>query len=658
MKRKKSVFWRLMLTILILILSVDASVAVIAYKAIYDTAYERSISAVRHSAEYLRDLCAYADFDDEDTISAFSKSFDIICNEVGMTYIYLEEVAPDRNSEKYLAIGFGEDAADEAKQTRFAGVTVKGKINQAQLAALDGDEENNVLNVDNQFGDTLICYLRITTFSDYETRAFKDFDKDILVGAEYSMAQIIRAFHRRFNGVLALTFIISVVVAVLLSCVLYRMICRHVIKISARMKSFIEDYDRGITPLEVKGAYEFAEMSRSFNKMAENIGSYLDNITELNREKHMRGAELDIARSIQQGLLRGIHYNGEGFTVEARMIAAREVGGDLYDYQVLEDGRVFMAVADVSGKGVSAALFMSRAVTLLNMYAKLGYSPAQLLAEYNNTLEGQNPEMLFITTFAAFYDPKTATLTYSNAGHNNPYVISDSLIPLDKAHGTAAGIFPGCEYEEASVKLKEGDCVFLYTDGVSEAQNASGALFSEEALEKVLGESAGGDGEAVVNRVFCALEDFSGGAEQSDDITILVFRSEKQAFSRTLHLKAQSEELPVITEALSELPGVSPETLMQLELIAEEMFVNICSYAYGDGQGEVTLEISVTDRVTLTFTDSGKPFDPTGGVLRIEDYDHDEAVGGLGRFITFTVADGYDYRYENGKNILTIIKNL
>ena len=153
------------------------------------------------------------------------------------------------------------------------------------------------------------------------------------------------------------------------------------------------------------------------------------------------------------------------------MTTARVVGGDLYDYRILDNGSVFVAIGDVSGKGITAALFMARAITLLNQYAKLGYSPAKILFEFNNDLAAHNPNMMFITAFVAVYDPKTGELTYSNAGHNYPYILSGKLTALNTDNGIMAGSFEDVVFPEYAVKMKPGDCLFMYTDGVTEAEN-------------------------------------------------------------------------------------------------------------------------------------------------------------------------------------------
>ena len=194
--------------------------------------------------------------------------------------------------------------------------------------------------------------------------------------------------------------------------------------------------------------------------------------------------------------------------------------------------------------------------------------------------------------------------------------------------------------------------LFLYTDGVTEAKNTREALFEEEALERVLQEHLADGGEAVLNAVLDSVHAFSKDAPQNDDITILTL-SVPKTLHKHLHLAAKTENLVAVKSAIEAL-DVSEEPLFRLRLISEEIFVNICSYAYTGG-GDVDITIEADEKtVTLTFADSGKPFDPTADVIAIEDYDAENSIGGLGRYITFEIADAYSYEYKDGKNILRI----
>ena len=240
-------------------------------------------------------------------------------------------------------------------------------------------------------------------------------------------------------------------------------------------------------------------------------------------------------------------------------------------------------------------------------------------------------------------------LTYSNAGHNFPYVLSDKLIELNEAHGVAAGLFEGEKYEDACIRLKSGDRLFMFTDGVNEAKNAGGQFYSTERLEEKLTECIKENNSDILHSVLDDLNDFTKGAEQNDDITMLSVRIKPET---VLHLKSEQNELVKIRETIDNLDA--SDTLKNtMYLAAEEVFVNICSYAY-DSSGDAEIKIISGDRIMLGFTDSGKRFDPTADVLEIEDYDHDNAVGGLGRFLAFSLADDYSYEYKDGKNILKL----
>ena len=507
------------------------------------------------------------------------------------------------------------------------------------------------------FDDSLICYYPVNEIYNYKKHKMGKNKNPFIIGTEISFSSVMADTQKKFKGtaVYEVGFTFIMIVAIFL--ILHFRINGPVKTISNRMKHFVSDRDKGFEKLKVKGKDELAEMSRSFNTMAEEIDNYIEDIGVLTKEKHTQEAELDIARRIQTGLLKPPQYKNDSISINACMHAAKNVGGDLYDYEILDDGRVFIAVADVSGKGISAALFMSRAITLRHQYALHGYSPAQMLFEFNNTLAERNPNGLFITAFAAIYNPETGELRYSNAGHNRPYIISDKLIMLDEPAGIAAGLFLDNEYEQGTILLKPDDVVFLYTDGVNEAANRSEKMFGTETLENVLKNYIGNMTDSISDDVLEAVREFSDGAVQSDDITILAMRVGQQPIKRTITEKADVKNFVAVYNMIYTEQSFSDDMKAQLRLIAEEIFVNICSYAYGDSKGDITVELDIhPDRATLTFVDSGRKFDPTADVIDIDDYDHDNSIGGLGRFLAFEIADDYSYKYENNKNILTITK--
>ncbi len=696
----KTIFRRIAWIILLIVLLSDAALLAVSYRIAYNNSYETCVNQLENASGILEDWLVYFEVTDEESYGVLSTSLNHFCEHLDMPYMYILKVNREEQSIEYVAIGFGADATQEAKQALHPGTKKTVDMPVEITEAMEQPGRQTIEHLKNEYDDTLICYLAVHRNIDVATGISKEIKVPYVIGVELSLSKVMLDIKKTFDVMTVLLVVLSVVIAGSVAFLIYRMVSRPARMISRRMSSFVEDYNQGIQPLPVKGGDEFAEMSRSFNTMAENISGYIDNIEELNREKHTRQAELDIAGNIQLGLLAKPHFRKPQFEIHACMFPAKDVGGDLYDYLVLEDGKVFLAVADVSGKGITASLFMSRAVTLLHLYAKMGYSPAQILKEYNNTLSAQNSGGLFITTFVAVYDPETRYLTYSNGGHNIPYVLSNRLILLDGAQSIAAGLFGDEEYEEARIRLKPGDCVFMYTDGVNEAQNKRGELFTTERLERELSDLFRQSAEQVVRTVRAHVLDFTGDAEQSDDITMLAFQptsidwkkqeSKEEAsgvskstepgsdesesgvpkptapghYHRVYHLTSDPGQMSVLREAVSEIPGVSDELRMNLMVIMDEIFANICSYGYEDKQeddrkkGSVDVTIDVTDRLVLIFEDDGKPFDPTEELPDIETFDHMNTIGGLGRFITFELTDSHSYEYKDGKNILRLEKML
>ena len=653
-KRAYSLFTRMSLLMFLIILILDGVVLMLTYKISYDNnlqIFEDQLrGAAKATVHYCETYNVYNDQTDEEIVDPL---FDNICELFNVTYIYVVEPNLDTRSETYLEIAFGDDASEEAKETRFRGVTVKGKLNDSEIEAYNGNTDGVIKHEVTQFDDALICYMPCTHYVDADTGQFVQYKKPLIVASEIAVHRVNARFKHRFAQIVFLTLSITLLIAASFALLLYFKVTKPLRVLSDRMSSFVADRKKGIRKLDEKGGREFAQMAHSFNTMTEDINRYIDDIDALNRDKHTTEAELNIAREIQMGLLLPGHLHSDRYAINAYVKPAKDVGGDYYDYSVLDDGRIFVAVADVSGKGISASLFMARAITLLHQNAIGGHLPSEILETYNNTLTQRNPGGLFITTFVVIYDPSTGILTYSNAGHNIPYLLSDTLIPLDKAHGVAAGLFDGEVYEDATVMIKPGDSLFLYTDGVNEAKSAENGFYSTERLEEKLRDCIAAHTDNTLDVILDDLHGFTKGAEQNDDITILTLQTTLSTNETILRLRSEVEQLHKLKEAIFALP-ISDDSKRTIYLAAEEIFVNICSYAYDSPNDAIIRLYHDQNHITLTFIDSGRPFDPTRDVLDINDYDHENAIGGLGRYLAFSIAESYRYEYIDDKNILQL----
>ena len=628
------------------------------YQITYRFNYEHCEKDVTTAATVIEDFAGIYDFGNKAEMMELNASLSSLCREFQIAYAYVLKVDVKAGTEKYLAIGYGDNASESFKKERAVGDVVQGQLSEEQILVAKNKQNYGYAHLKNRFDNTIVCYVPLKHMYNDSIKTFEEVDNHgIVVAAEISFSQVMERFHEDFINIIIVTLVLSIVMTVVFALILKHTVAKPAGKISRQMQEFTENHTISDEKLYLKDSTEIGRMAHSFNAMTDEITTYLSDIESLNKEKHTQEAELNIAKKIQVGLLPPPAFRANAFNIDAYLLPARNVGGDFYDYRIMPDGTVNFVIADVSGKGVAAALFVSRAITLLQMYSDLGFEPAETMAHYNDKLAAQNPNKLFITTFLAKYNPHTGELTYTNAGHNVPYLLSDTLTPLEGAAGMAAGIFAGETYEQETIRLQKGDVLFLYTDGVNEAQNTRGELLSTERLEAILSAHTAGK-RGIIPDVLKEIETFSEGAEQSDDITMLCLKTLGAFYHKEFTLAADVQNLTTVNEALEHIPAISEEIRLNLNLMAEEIFVNLCSYAYRDKEGEIFFSINVADTVEMTFKDSGTRFNPTKNLLDIESYDHEHTVGGLGRFITFNLADDYEYRYENGANILKLIKNI
>ncbi|HEU5088096.1 MAG TPA: SpoIIE family protein phosphatase, partial [Roseiflexaceae bacterium] len=268
---------------------------------------------------------------------------------------------------------------------------------------------------------------------------------------------------------------------------------------------------------------EFGDVSVAFNTMAGHLQESLDEIAQQN-DRLRRG--LALARDIQIGLLPDRPpWNQDAMSVYARSLPAYEVGGDFYTYLALNEGRTAIAIGDISGKGVGAALLMALTASAVESQGRQLEHPAQVLVALNQLLAPrlQANHMNAALQFVVF-DPATATLRVANAGMIAPVLINKSGSRFIDVGGLPLGAFSGAKYQEAEVTLEPGDTLLLVSDGVVEAHNVQGELFGFEQLEHLLAEQPANDLSMLVEMVLARVQDHIGKAEQHDDITIVAVR--------------------------------------------------------------------------------------------------------------------------------------
>jgi len=238
--------------------------------------------------------------------------------------------------------------------------------------------------------------------------------------------------------------------------------------------------------------------------------------------------ELKIAKNIQMTMVPSKFPpfpERNEFDIYASMEPARVVGGDLYDFFMLNDNELFFIIGDVSDKGIPASLFMMVTSTLLKNGALHGGPPSAIVEGVNKELCKSNDTFMFVTAFAGILNIKTGLLTYSNAGHNSPYIIRNgSLLLLEETHNCVLAIDEDVKYTDKMFHMKQEDYFFTFTDGVTEAMNSSDELFGEKRLEEKLCEKDYSSAEEIIKEVNKSIKSFVGDFEQSDDITMLAIR--------------------------------------------------------------------------------------------------------------------------------------
>jgi sigma-B regulation protein RsbU (phosphoserine phosphatase) len=447
---------------------------------------------------------------------------------------------------------------------------------------------------------------------------------------------------------------------------------RSVLRLESRMSSSRPDAGLIAQLRRIVGQRSRERLMAELQAKHRELEESFETLKRTTSAKERMESELNIGRDIQMSMLPvdfDTYAQRHEFELFASLFPAREVGGDFYDFFLIDEDRLCVCVGDVSGKGVPAALFMAMTKTLVKSRASNDFSPASILTHVNDELGRHNESCMFVTVWLAIIDVRTGRLSYCNAGHNPPYIrrAGGELVRLEALHGPVIAAMDAMNYGEDAVELAAGDVVLLYTDGVTEAQNGKGELYGEPALVSFLEARTVGDVRDIVDATVDEVWRFQGDAEQADDVTVLAVRfNGGDESSRVLELSLNNDlaEIAGIVAQLNqfaERQGLEDAVRRRVNMAVDELLNNIVSYGFDDEEAHpihVRMELG-SERLSLTITDDGQPFNPFArNAPDVEAAIDDREIGGLGIHLVQNVMDEVAYRRRTEQNVVTLIKYL
>ena len=458
------------------------------------------------------------------------------------------------------------------------------------------------------------------------------------------------------------------------------LICNSVVKrITRPLARFADSADEvakgnlDATLPDIKTKDEMARLSQSFSLMQTSLKQQMEELRQSTASKAAIESELKVASDIQMSMLPKIfpaYPDRDDIDIFGQLTPAKAVGGDLFDF-FIRDEKLFFCIGDVSGKGVPAALVMAVTRAQFRTVSAHESQPERIITRLNDTMSEGNDSNMFVTLFVGVLDLPTGRLRYSNAGHDSPLLIGSNIGMLPCDSNLPVGVMGDWKFTMQDTQIDPGTTIFLYTDGLTEAENIDHDQFTEERILNVANESLSTNDHnphRLVENMTNAVRDFVNGAEQSDDLTMLAIQYTKQQldvrYQRSITLTNDIQQVPQLAEFIDdvcEAMGFDELTTMQMNLAIEEAVVNVMNYAYPEGTtGNVNVEVQANDaRLKFVISDSGKHFDPTSvaeadTTLSAED----RSIGGLGIYLVRQLMDSVNYERIGGFNVLTLRKKL
>ncbi len=359
---------------------------------------------------------------------------------------------------------------------------------------------------------------------------FEDVDgHPILIGLTFNVTDMMEDIkYGTFSGTTT-AVIGQIVLSLICLILLYFFVLDPLMKILGNIREYTESKDSANIIANLRDVHpnnEIGELSDDITQLAQEMDDYYTKIETITKERERISTELDLASRIQASMLPSSFPAFPGrdeFDIFASMTPAKAVGGDFYDFYMIDDDHLCITMADVSGKGIPASLFMMISKIILKNHSMAGKSPSRILSDVNDAICDNNKEEMFVTIWLGILELSTGKLTYANAGHEYPAIrhAGGDYELVKGRHGFIVGGMPGLTYKEDSIVLEPGSSIFLYTDGVPEATAGDGSMFGLDRMIDTLNSDPDALPEKVIERVRTAVDDFVKDAEQFDDITLM-----------------------------------------------------------------------------------------------------------------------------------------
>ena len=572
--------------------------------------------------------------------------FRYILSRTGAKYLYLYTVDDDGDKHNIVCAA-ADDEEDKRMNEEFGfGSKISRPLYDAEKEVLNGELKESYEFIDNDFGD--VCLYVIPVHDDNKNIA-------ALIGVDFATDTITNIVSDNVRVLVllgSLIFVLAYVTALLL---VRGLVIQPIRNLSGRMKSFVKDRKEHVEKRKLKKVFEdeITDIEGSFDKMANDISQYVEDIEHLASEKAQNQSQLDIARMIQWGIVpREYSLSGNVYEIYGCEYSAKDVGGDFYDIFRTDDRNIFLVVGDISGKGIYAALFMVMVKTSLREKLKSGSSLAEALNTLNNEICVRNPGNMFATVFALMLDTKTGVLKYANAGHNAPILLKETPEFLETCGGIALGLFEDADIVDEEIQLGDGEGILIYTDGVTEAIDTKRKQFGSDRLIKCIQKSYVENGNTycssvLANRIVDSVKEFSYELEQFDDLTCtaLVYGGGDQK-----ELTPDIASFSHVKRTMLDSLGDSDRTRAMI-LACEEIFANIVDYSGADDVS-FSCERSGTT-YSVMFFDNGIPFDPVKADIREKDFEELD-TGGMGILIARRNTKEMTYNRIDDRNVLTL----